>query len=156
MSARKVGKQAVVIGAGMAGLAAVAGYFERVVLLERDRLPKQAAPRRGAPQSRHLHALLPGGERALTDLFPRFERDLLDAGSVRLRVLSETRTEIPGVGPLPARDFGWFFYCASRPLIELVTRRQVETLPNLTVRSGCRMLEITATPDGAHGHRRQV
>ena len=139
MAARKIGKQAVVIGAGMAGLAAagaVADFFERVTVLERDRLPNEAVPRRGTPQSRHLHALLPGGERALTDLFPHFERDLLDAGSVPLRVLSELRVEIPGVGPLPPRDFGWFFYCASRPLIELVTRRQAERLPNLTVRSG--------------------
>jgi hypothetical protein len=96
MSARKVGKQAVVIGAGMAGLAAagaVAGYFERVVVLERDRWPNQGAPRRGAPQSRHLHALLPGGERALTDLFPRFERDF--AGR-RLRAASSDKRDSCG------------------------------------------------------------
>jgi 2-polyprenyl-6-methoxyphenol hydroxylase-like FAD-dependent oxidoreductase len=152
MSARKIGKQAVVIGAGMAGLAAagaVADYFERVIVLERDRLPNQAVPRSGAPQSRHLHGLLPGGERALTDLFPHFSQDLVDAGSVPLRISSDVRVEIPGVGPFPSRDFGWFFYGASRPLIELVTRRQAETLTNLTVRSGRRVLEITATPDGA-------
>jgi hypothetical protein len=47
MSATKIGRQAVVIGAGMAGLAAagaVADYFEWVIVLERDRLPNQAAP----------------------------------------------------------------------------------------------------------------
>src|SRR5271170_3031147 len=100
MSARKIGKQAVVIGAGMAGWAAagaVADYFERVIVLERDRLPNQAAPRPGVPQSRHLHGLLPGGQRALTDLFPHFERDLVDAGAEPLRVLDEIRVEIPGV-----------------------------------------------------------
>lgn len=151
MAARKIGKQAVVIGAGMAGLAAagaVADYFERVIVLERDRLPNQAVPRPGAPQSRQLHGLLPGGQRALTDLFPHFERELLDAGSVPLRMLGELRVEMPGVGPLPSRDFGWFFYGASRPLIELITRRQTERLSNLTVRSECQVLEITATPDG--------
>jgi 2-polyprenyl-6-methoxyphenol hydroxylase-like FAD-dependent oxidoreductase len=151
MAARKIGKQAVVIGAGMAGLAAagaVADYFEQVIVLERDRLPNQAVPRAGTPQSRHLHGLLPGGQRALTDLFPHFERDLVDAGSVPLRMLGELRVEMPGVGPFPSRDFGWFFYGASRPLIELITRRQAERLSNLTVRSECRVLEITATPDG--------
>ena len=140
MAARKIGKQAVVIGAGMAGLAAagaVADYFERVIVLERDRLPNQAVPRPGAPQSRQLHGLLPGGQRALTDLFPHFERELLDAGSVPLRMLGELRVEMPGVGPLPSRDFGWLFYGASRPLIELITRRQTERLSNLTVRSEC-------------------
>jgi choline dehydrogenase-like flavoprotein len=151
MAGRKIGKQAVVIGAGVAGLAAagaVADYFERVIVLERDRLPNQAIPRPGTPQSRHPHGLLSGGHRALTDLFPHFERDLLDAGSVPLRMLSELRVEIPGVGLFPSRDFGWFFHCASRPLIELITRRQAEKVTNLTVRSECRALEITATPDG--------
>jgi glycine/D-amino acid oxidase-like deaminating enzyme len=52
MADRKIGKQAVVIGAGMAGLAAagaIADYFERVIVLDRDRLPTQAAPRLGTP-----------------------------------------------------------------------------------------------------------
>jgi 2-polyprenyl-6-methoxyphenol hydroxylase-like FAD-dependent oxidoreductase len=151
MAGRKIGEQAVVIGAGMGGLAAVgalADYFERVIVLERDCLPNQAVPRRGTPQSRHLHGLLPGGQRALTDLFPHFERDLADAGSVLFRMPGEFRVEIPGLGPLPSRDFGWHFYGASRPLIELITRRQAERLSNLTVRPGCRVLEIIATPDG--------
>ncbi|MCA1458335.1 squalene monooxygenase [Bradyrhizobium sp. BRP22] len=151
MLGKTIGKHAVVIGAGMAGLAAagaLANYFERVIVLERDRLPSQAVPRPGTPQSRHLHALLPGGHRALTDLFPHFERDLAEAGSVLLRMPRDFRVEIPRIGQLPSRDFGWFFYGASRPLVELTTRRQVERLPNLTMRPGCRALEITATPDG--------
>jgi 2-polyprenyl-6-methoxyphenol hydroxylase-like FAD-dependent oxidoreductase len=151
VAGRKIGRQAVVIGAGMAGLAAagaVADYFERVIVLDRDRLPNQAVPRPGTPQSRHLHGLLPGGQRALTDLFPHFEQGLLDAGAVPLRMPGEIRVEIPGVGPFPSRDFGWFFYGASRPLIELITRRQAEKLTNLTVRPACRVLKIIAAPDG--------
>jgi 2-polyprenyl-6-methoxyphenol hydroxylase-like FAD-dependent oxidoreductase len=147
----RVGKQAIVIGAGMGGLAAggaIADYFERVIVLERDSLPNQAVPRAGTPQSRHLHGLLPGGQRALSDLFPHFERDLKGAGAVLLRMASGVKMEIPDLGPLPSRDFGWFFYGASRPLIELTTRRQAERLANLTVRAGCRVLQITATPDG--------
>jgi hypothetical protein len=57
----------------MAAAGAVADYFERVILLERDRLPNRAVPRAGTPQSRHLHGLLPGSQRAPTDLFPHFE-----------------------------------------------------------------------------------
>jgi len=152
MAGKKIGRQAVVIGAGMAGLAAagaLADYFERVIVLERDRLPNEAVPRPGTPQSRHLHGLLPGGQRALTDLFPHFERDLVDAGSVPLRTSSELRVEIPGLGPHPSRDFGWLLYGASRPLIELITRRQAERLTNLTVRTGYRVQEIITTPNGS-------
>ena len=152
MAGKKIGNEAIVIGAGMAGLAAagaLADYFERVIMLERDCLQDQAMPRPGTPQSRHLHGLLSGGQRALTDLFPHFERDLVNAGAVPLRVLGEIRAEIPGLGPVPSRDFGWFFYSASRPLIELITRRQAKRLTNLTVRSGYRVHEIIATADGS-------
>jgi 2-polyprenyl-6-methoxyphenol hydroxylase-like FAD-dependent oxidoreductase len=151
MAGQKLGKQAIIIGASMAGLAAagaLADWFEEVIMLERDRLPDQAVPRSGVPQSRHLHGLLPGGERALTDLFPHFERGLSDAGAVQLRVVTDVRAEIPGLGPFPQRDFGWSVYSASRPLIELVARQQAERLGNVTMHAECRVLEITATPDG--------
>ena len=48
----RIGKDAVVIGAGMGGLAAakaVAPYFERVIVLDRDGLPDAPAPRVGTP-----------------------------------------------------------------------------------------------------------
>ena len=51
-----IGRQAVVVGAGMAGLAAaraLADFFERVIVLENDVLPMEAANRAGTPQSRH-------------------------------------------------------------------------------------------------------
>jgi 2-polyprenyl-6-methoxyphenol hydroxylase-like FAD-dependent oxidoreductase len=152
MTVGKIGKQAVVIGAGMGGLAAagaVADHFEQVIVLERDSLPNQAVPRLGVPQSRHLHALFPGGQRALADLFPHFEQDLADAGAVPLRMAGDLRVEFPGLGPFPSRDFGWLFYGASRPLIELTARRQAERLANLTLRSRDRVIELTATPDGS-------
>ena len=56
-----MGKQAVVIGAGMGGLAAagaLAGFFEHVVVLERDELPVGAADRHGTPQGRHNSIIL--------------------------------------------------------------------------------------------------
>src|SRR5580700_6214917 len=92
-------KQAVVIGAGMAGLAAakaVAPHFERVIVLERDALPDAPTPRSGTPQARHTHGLLPGGRRALECLFPGIEFDLVEAGAVRLRVRRDMRFEVPG------------------------------------------------------------
>ena len=57
-------KQAVVVGAGMGGLAAakaVAAHFEKVIVFDRDALPDEPAPRAGTPQSRHTHNLLAGG-----------------------------------------------------------------------------------------------
>jgi len=51
---------------------ALAQSFEQVVVLERDTPPADAAHRPGTPQSRHIHGLLAGGQRALGELFPGF------------------------------------------------------------------------------------
>jgi 2-polyprenyl-6-methoxyphenol hydroxylase-like FAD-dependent oxidoreductase len=92
-------KQAVVIGAGMGGLAAakaVAPHFEKVIVFERDSLPDEPAPRAGTPQARHTHGLLAGGHRALDRLFPGIELDLVEAGAVRMRMRRDTRSIATG------------------------------------------------------------
>jgi 2-polyprenyl-6-methoxyphenol hydroxylase-like FAD-dependent oxidoreductase len=87
-------KQAVVIGAGMGGLAAakaVAAHFEKVIVFDRDALLDPPEPRPGTPQARHTHGLLAGGCRALESLFPGIELDLVEAGEVD-KVLAEVRS----------------------------------------------------------------
>ena len=77
MASTRIGKQAVVIGAGMGGLTAagaLADCFDQVVVLERDILPSEPAYRAGTPQARHVHALLLSGQRALSELFPGSSR----------------------------------------------------------------------------------
>jgi 2-polyprenyl-6-methoxyphenol hydroxylase-like FAD-dependent oxidoreductase len=146
-----VGRQAVVIGGGMGGLAAVgalADFFERVIVLERDALPSDAVPRAGTPQGRHLHALLAGGQRALGELFPGFEQDLAGAGAVPLRMALEFRAELPGFDPFPQRDLGLVTYSMSRPLIELVVRQRVQRLGNVALRQRCRVRDFVLASKG--------
>jgi 2-polyprenyl-6-methoxyphenol hydroxylase-like FAD-dependent oxidoreductase len=145
-----IGREAVVVGAGMAGLPAaraLADYFEHVVVLERDTLPPDASPRIGTPQARHTHALLGGGQRALGDLFPGFERALAQAGAVPLRVGLDVRLERPGFDPFPQRDLGWIGYAMSRPLIELTARQRAERHPNITIHTHCRARELVPSPN---------
>jgi 2-polyprenyl-6-methoxyphenol hydroxylase-like FAD-dependent oxidoreductase len=152
MAPTLVGEQAVVVGAGMGGLAAAAAladHFERVVVLERDTLPPDATHRAGTPQSRHIHALLAGGQRALGELFPGFDRDLASAGAVPLRVTLDVRIEMPGYDPFPQRDLGFVTCSMSRPLIEFVVRRRVERHANITLRPRCRMREFVPSADRA-------
>jgi 2-polyprenyl-6-methoxyphenol hydroxylase-like FAD-dependent oxidoreductase len=148
-----IGKHAIVIGAGMGGMAAaaaVSGHFERVSGLERDLLPLNASPRPGTPQDNHLHVLLIGGQRALGELFPGFADDLTRAGAVPIRLNVDFREELPGFDPFfPQRDLGWVFYAMSRPLLEFVARRNLRKLPNVAVRDGCRALRIVAGKDGS-------
>ena len=143
-------KQAVVIGAGMGGLAAakaVAAHFEKVIVFDRDALPDEPAPRPGTPQARHTHNLLAGGCRALEHLFPGIELDLVEAGAVRMRMRSDMRFEVPGSDPLPHRDFGFDQFALSRPSLERVCRRRVEREPNIEFRPRMRVTELIASPD---------
>ena len=143
-------KQAVVVGAGMAGLAAakaIAPHFEKVTVFDRDSLPDAPAPRSGTPQSRHTHALLAGGHSALDRMFPGIEIDLMDAGAVRMRLRRDFRLELPGFDPFPRRDFGYDQFALSRPALERVCRHRVEQEPYIEIISRARVTEVIASPD---------
>jgi 2-polyprenyl-6-methoxyphenol hydroxylase-like FAD-dependent oxidoreductase len=140
-----MGRQAVVIGAGMAGLAAagaLADHFQHVRVLERDELPPAADHRAGTPQSRHVHGLLAGGLQALVELFPGFEQALLQAGAVPLRTALDVRLERPGFDPFPARDLGMLTYAASRPVIEFTLRQCLLRRANVVLQERCRVIDI--------------
>src|SRR5215475_12443231 len=151
-----LGRRAVVIGAGIAGLSAagaLAGYFEQVEILERDRLAATPASRPGTPQDRHPHVLLAGGLKAFGEIFPGFEADLAAAGAVSAGIANEVRYERPDIGMSPARDFGLTMLSASRALTEFVLRRRATAIANIVLRPGCRVLEILPTAKGAAGVR---
>ena len=60
----ELGERAVVLGASMGGLLAarvLSDFFRTVTVVERDALPDEPANRRGVPQGRHTHRLLPRG-----------------------------------------------------------------------------------------------
>src|SRR5262245_297484 len=147
-----IGQQAVVIGAGMGGLSAaraLADHFDRVLVLERDMRPAEPLDRAGVPQGRHVHGLLAGGQRALGELFPGFESDLLRAGAVPCRVGLDVRVERPGFDPFPQRDLGWDAYAISRALIEWTVRRRVEECASIELRQRCRVQELVSGANGA-------
>src|SRR5690349_9305540 len=151
MASTLIGGQALVIGAGIAGLTAasvLALRFEHVLVLERDSLPAQPTHRAGTPQARHVHGLLLSGQRALSELFPGFEQDLARAGAVPLRAGLDVRVERPGYDPFPQRDLGWSGYAASRPAIERAVRHRVESRANITLCQQCRVHEVLPTPNG--------
>lgn len=150
------GRRAVVIGGGIGGLSvagALAGYFEQVDVLERDRLTASAKSRPGIAQDRHPHGLLAGGLKALDEIFRGFGRDLTAAGAISVRIAQELRYERADVGALPIRDFGLSVLCASRPLIEFVLRRRVMGVANIRLRPECRVTQILPADGVVRGVR---
>ena len=151
MASTLIGRQAVVVGAGMAGLPAaraLADYFEHVIVLERDTLPFDATQRAGTPQARHTHGLLAGGQQALAELFPGFEQDLAGAGAVPVRVGLDLRFEMPGFDPFPRRDLGVIAYAMSRPLVEFTARQRVKRHANIAIRENCRAQDVVVASGG--------
>jgi 2-polyprenyl-6-methoxyphenol hydroxylase-like FAD-dependent oxidoreductase len=139
------GKRAVVIGAGIGGLAsaqAVSRHFEQVVILERDALPVEWGSRKGTPQDNHPHVLLSGGLQALETLVPGIGENLVQAGAARVRSSLDAKFEPPGLDPLPRRDLGSAVVTMSRPLIEGVLRRRIAQSSNILIRDKCRVTTI--------------
>jgi 2-polyprenyl-6-methoxyphenol hydroxylase-like FAD-dependent oxidoreductase len=149
--ARRTGRRATIVGAGIAGLAAakaLSPFFDEVVVLERDLLPEGPRSRPGTPQDRHIHGLLAGGCEALSALFPDFRDDLERAGAVKARGGRDVWMERPGYDPFPQRDLGRDMFGLSRPLIERLCRLRVAETANITLRSCARVTELVASPDG--------
>jgi len=138
----RLGSHAIVIGASMSGLLAgraLAEYYDKVTLVDRDATPLDCEPRKGVPQGRHTHGLLARGREVLEQLFPGFTDEIVAQGAV------------PG-------DLGeavlWFnhghYLCnahsalaglaVSRPMLENAVRRRVCQLSNVRIRQRCEVL----------------
>jgi len=140
----------VVIGAGIAGLAACAAaapHARTITLVEQDVLPEKAEARRRVPQSAHVHALLQSGRSALATLFPNLEQSALMAGSLNLAVRSQWRTH-SGHDWMPPTDTGPMILSQSRPLLEQLLRQNILARPNVKLLCG-RVLGFTASESGA-------
>jgi len=145
-----IGKRAVVVGAGMGGLATarvLSDHFEEVLVLERDDLSTEGSPRAGIPQGRHVHVLLAGGHRALSDVFPGFEDELVGAGAVRIQVDVDVLRE-SARGPLPTRDLGFYSYAISRPQLESTVRRLARATSNVMIEDQSRVEAVTSSDGG--------
>ncbi|WP_216843896.1 FAD-dependent oxidoreductase [Phytoactinopolyspora alkaliphila] len=146
---RQIGDHAVVLGAGVGGLLAarvLADAYERVTLVERDTLPGGAEHRRGVPQARHVHALLPRGSQILEELFPGILQELVAGGVPLLDNFTSLHFSVAGhvLCPKPVADEP--VYQPSRPYLEAALRARVRAMPGLVFADGCDVVGLAA-PD---------
>jgi 2-polyprenyl-6-methoxyphenol hydroxylase-like FAD-dependent oxidoreductase len=146
---RKIGDHVVVLGASMGGLLAarvLADAYERVTVVERDPLPETAEHRRGVPQSRHAHLLVPGGVHLLDELFPGLLDDLRTGGAPVLRDLAGLQFA-PGGHPLrlEGRPAEFLLCSASRPYLEAHVRARVRALPAVEIVDRCEAVGLSTT-----------
>lgn len=154
----RAGEHAIVIGASMAGLLAarvLSDSYDRVTVLDRDRLPQGVTEnRRAVPQGRHAHGLQLGGQFALEALLPGFCAETMAAGAPTLRPGTEMRFKLGGhdIARTPVGSEG---SVASRPLIEGVIRRRVRAIENVTVRDRCGVVDLLSADGRVTGVRAQ-
>ncbi|TEA06953.1 FAD-dependent oxidoreductase [Mycobacteroides salmoniphilum] len=149
---------AVVLGAGMAGLAAarvVSEFYDTVTVVERDALPQGPQQRRGVPQARHLHGLLVGGMRALTQLFPGLPEELRDAGVVVSEEGDLSRVslwmrghELNRTGRFADPD-ALTFWLPSRVVLESIIRQHVSNIENVSILDRHDVVDLITDP--THG-----
>ncbi len=130
-SEQKMPQQALVIGAGIAGLFAarvLSDCYETVLVVERDVFPEGPDVRAGAPQAFHVHRILPRGKKILEELFPGYVDELLAAGGYPIQGKSMRVLQRLGLNAFrnPEKDV----FC-SRGLFEQVIRQRVHMLPNV-------------------------
>lgn len=148
----RIGDHAVVLGASLGGLLAarvLADFYDSVTVVERDMLPDSPEHRRGVPQGRHVHALLGRGIQVLSELFPGFETELATAGTPVFDYRDLSQAFLCGGGHQMTRT-GEFRDIApllfpSRPLLEYIVRQRVRHIPNVTIKEGYDLVELTST-----------
>ncbi|GAA3102178.1 FAD-binding monooxygenase [Pseudonocardia yunnanensis] len=149
MSSVSSRRHAIVVGASMGGLCAakvLSESFERVTVVERDELPAEPTPRRGVPQSRHLHGLLARGGEAYDELFPGIHEELIAAGAMATDTQSDIHWHFDGhlLRPEPSGLVG---LAVSRQLLEFTVRARVAALPGVTIIDRCDVAGLTTSPD---------
>jgi 2-polyprenyl-6-methoxyphenol hydroxylase-like FAD-dependent oxidoreductase len=125
--------------------------FERVTIVERDRLAPEMDDRRGVPQGRHVHGLQARGVEILDDLFPGLLAEVQAEGASVVTDLS--RCHFAPAGQLLSQA-SWPIaplVFVSRPFLESAVRRRVSGHPRVTVCDGTVVTELLrdAPADGS-------
>ena len=147
----RIGDHAAVVGASMGGLLAarvLADAYRRVTIVERDPLPESGSQRKGVPQGRHAHGLLPRGAQILDELFPGLLTGLVDGGVPVVRSPREFRFVLGGHLLCQDGEPGEPGYLPSRPYLEARVRDRVRALDNVSIRDRCTVAGLVTTPAG--------
>jgi 2-polyprenyl-6-methoxyphenol hydroxylase-like FAD-dependent oxidoreductase len=158
---------AVVIGAGLGGLAmaaALSRHVTDVTVVERDALSALPGGRAGVPQGRHLHGLQPGGLAALERLVPGYTGALVAHGGQPVTVPGDVLWMSAAGWMQPFDSRRHVLVAGSRDLIEWVTRMLVAQAPGVRITDGTaaeglvidsgRVVGVDARPSGADGSTR--
>jgi 2-polyprenyl-6-methoxyphenol hydroxylase-like FAD-dependent oxidoreductase len=140
---------AVVLGASLGGLLTarvLSQHYDRVTILEKDRVNHYPESRPGQPHTRHLHALLATGLDAMSHYFPDLPQALIDHGAMVNDFAGSMRWYIYG-GYRERFTIGFPATTLSRGLLEYLVRDRVLTLDNIELRDQTIVHQLITTAD---------
>lgn len=135
---------AIVIGGSIAGMLnarVLSDHFDTVTIVERDTIEDAPEFRNGAPQGRHLHALLARGQRIMEGMFPGLADDIHAAGAQKIRWGLDTHFITIG-GEMPRYDAGFETHLISRLTLEHLVRRRMLQIGNIAYRTQTQVDEL--------------
>jgi 2-polyprenyl-6-methoxyphenol hydroxylase-like FAD-dependent oxidoreductase len=158
----QLGERAVVLGGGMAGLAAARVLSDRyadVVIVDRDELIGVTTYRSGVPHGRHAHGLVAKGHSIYEGLFPGLTESMRLDG-VRPGDFNAAIQWYFGGKQLAQSDSGLACLPCGRPALELGVRKHVQAIPNVRFLERHDIVSLAMTPDnkrvvGARIQRRE-
>jgi 2-polyprenyl-6-methoxyphenol hydroxylase-like FAD-dependent oxidoreductase len=143
-------QHAIVIGGSMGGLLTarvLSKHFDRVTIVEKDRVELRPESRPGQPQTRHLHALLATGLNVMTDYFPDLPQALVNHGAIVNDFTDSMRWYSYG-GYRVQFKIGFNMTTMSRVLLEHLVRERVLALPQIELLDRATVKQLVATPAG--------
>lgn len=141
--------QAIVLGASIGGLMtarALSNHFERVTIIEKDKVERQPCTRKGQAHTRHLHGLLPGGLNAMLQFFPDL-KEALTANGAMLADFAEDMVWNTYGGYRQRFKMNLTAATMSRPLLEHLIRERVLALPNIELMDNTSVKKLISTED---------
>jgi 2-polyprenyl-6-methoxyphenol hydroxylase-like FAD-dependent oxidoreductase len=150
MSPNSTNRQhAIVMGGSLAGLLTarvLSKHFERVTIVEKDRVNDRPESRSGQPQTQHLHGLLATGLHVMTEYFPDLPAALVENGAV-INDFAESMCWYIYGGYRSQFKIGFPVTTMSRELLEYLIRVRVLSLPNIKLLDRTIVKELQTTID---------
>lgn len=146
---KKNRSQAIVMGASLGGLMTarvLSLHFENVIIIEKDEVHRHPESRKGQPQTRHLHGLLPAGFNIISSYFPDIQ-EALEQNGANLTDFAETMVWKTYGGYRKSFNMNLNAVTMSRPLLEHLVRERVLALPNVQLMDNTAVKKLIASTD---------
>ena len=136
---------AIVIGSSIAGLSAarvLSDFFKRVTVVERDSQHEDPEFRKGVPQARHAHTLLPRGQAVLEQLYPGLVEELFSLGAIPVRPEKDIAFFKDGAWHTPRSRGSEINLASSRPMLEAAVYRRTASRQNVQFLNGYEVVGV--------------